>query len=119
LFTLLFEVSFFVVLLGGLLGYEVSSFSFGDYLFSIYYYGVSLFSGSMWFMPFSSTYGVSFGPLGFGYGSMRVFDSGWIEYFGGQGLYCVLFNLGRINQWVQYSSRCFWSFLLCGLLFCC
>lgn len=93
-----------MVLLGGWLGYEVSSFSFGDYLFSIYYYGVSSFSGSMWFIPFFSTYGVSFGPLGFGYDSMRVFDSGWIEYFGGQGLYWVLFNLGRVNQWVQYSS---------------
>jgi NADH-ubiquinone oxidoreductase chain 5 len=34
-------LTFFVVLLGGWLGYEVSSFSFGDYLFSIYYYGVS------------------------------------------------------------------------------
>jgi NADH-ubiquinone oxidoreductase chain 5 len=58
----------------------------------------------LWFIPFFSTYGVSFGPLGFGYGSMRVFDSGWIEYFGGQGLYWVLFNLGMVNQWIQYSS---------------
>nr|AMX22790.1 NADH dehydrogenase subunit 5 [Coptotermes sepangensis] len=97
-------LTFFVVLLGGWLGYEISSFSFSDYLFSIYYYGVSSFSGSMWFMPFFSTYGVSFGPLGFGYKSMSVFDSGWMEYFGGQGLYWVLFNLGSVNQWVQYSS---------------
>jgi hypothetical protein len=26
----------------------------------------------------------------------RVFDSGWIEYFGGQGLYWVLFNLDSV-----------------------
>nr|YP_006503955.1 NADH dehydrogenase subunit 5 [Coptotermes lacteus]AFM92455.1 NADH dehydrogenase subunit 5 [Coptotermes lacteus] len=97
-------LTFFVVLLGGWLGYEISSFSFSDYLFSIYYYGVSSFSGSMWFMPFFSTYGVSFSPLEFGYGSASVFDSGWMEYFGGQGLYWVLFSLGKVNQWAQYSS---------------
>ena len=49
-------------------------------------------------------YGVSFGCLGIGYRAMRIFDSGWMEYFGGQGLYWVLFNLGRVNQWFQYDS---------------
>jgi hypothetical protein len=36
---------------------------------------------------FFSTYGVSFSPLEVGYRATRVFDSGWMEYFGGQGLY--------------------------------
>jgi hypothetical protein len=48
---------------------------------------------------FFSTYGVSFSPLEIGYRATRVFDSGWMEYFGGQGLYRVLFNLGKVNQW--------------------
>jgi hypothetical protein len=34
-------------------------------------------------MPFFSINGVSFGPLEVGYKTKRVFDSGWIEYFGG------------------------------------
>ena len=34
----------------------------------------------MWFIPFLSTYSVSFGPLGVGYKATRVFDSGWIEF---------------------------------------
>nr|QGA46886.1 NADH dehydrogenase subunit 5 [Reticulitermes tibialis] len=97
-------LTLFFISLGGLVGYEMAGFSFGDYLLSVHYYKVSSFSGSMWFMPFFSTYGVSFSPLWLGYGSMRVFDSGWMEYFGGQGLYWVLFNLGKINQWVQHSS---------------
>jgi NADH-ubiquinone oxidoreductase chain 5 len=67
-------------------------------------YGASSFVGSIWFMPFFSTYGVSLRPLAVGYRATRVFDSGWMEYFGGQGLYCVLFNLGRLNQWFQYNS---------------
>jgi hypothetical protein len=37
--------------------------------------------------PFFSTYGVSFGPLEVGYKATRVFDSGWIEYVGSQGIY--------------------------------
>nr|YP_009128250.1 NADH dehydrogenase subunit 5 [Reticulitermes aculabialis]AJO61986.1 NADH dehydrogenase subunit 5 [Reticulitermes aculabialis] len=97
-------LTFFFVGLGGFIGYEMAGFNFGDYLLSMCYYRVSSFSGSMWFMPFFSTYGVSFGPLGFGYSSMRVLDSGWMEYFGGQGLYWFLFNLGSVNQWVQHSS---------------
>jgi hypothetical protein len=64
-------------------------------------------------MPFFSTYGVSFGPLDVGYRSMKVFDYGWVEYFGGQGLYWVLFNLARVNQWFQYNSlRVFLGFFV-------
>jgi hypothetical protein len=39
-----------------------------------------------------------------GYKATRVLDSGWIEYIGGHGLYCVLFNLGRVNQWFKYNN---------------
>nr|YP_009351099.1 NADH dehydrogenase subunit 5 [Globitermes globosus]AQP28563.1 NADH dehydrogenase subunit 5 [Globitermes globosus] len=97
-------LTLFVVFLGGWLGYEVAGFAFSDKLFSMYLYGVSSFSGSMWFMPFFSTYGVSFSPLEVGYSATSVFDSGWMEYFGGQGLYWVLFNLGKVNQWFQYNN---------------
>jgi NADH-ubiquinone oxidoreductase chain 5 len=55
-------------------------------------------------MPFFSTYGVSFSPLDIRYRETRIFDNGWIEYFGGQGIYCVLFNLGRVIQWFQYNN---------------
>nr|AQP26605.1 NADH dehydrogenase subunit 5 [Kemneritermes sarawakensis] len=97
-------LTLFVVFLGGWLGYEMAGFTFSDNLFSTHLYGVSSFAGSMWFMPFFSTYGVSFSPLDVGYSATKVFDSGWMEYFGGQGLYWVLFNLGKANQWFQYNS---------------
>nr|WNH36547.1 NADH dehydrogenase subunit 5 [Nasutitermes sp. 3 MLW-2023a] len=97
-------LTLFVVFLGGWLGYEIAGFALGDSLFSMYLYNISLFSGSMWFMPFFSTYGVSFSPLEVGYSATSVFDSGWMEFFGGQGLYWVLFNLGSVNQWFQYNN---------------
>nr|AIY62069.1 NADH dehydrogenase subunit 5 [Cavitermes tuberosus]WHM51947.1 NADH dehydrogenase subunit 5 [Cavitermes tuberosus] len=97
-------LTLFVVFVGGWLGYEVAVFSFSDDLVSVNMYGTSSFAGSMWFMPFFSTYGVSFLPLAVGHKATSVFDSGWMEYFGGQGLYWVLFNLGSVNQWFQYNS---------------
>nr|AQP28599.1 NADH dehydrogenase subunit 5 [Hospitalitermes sp. A TB-2017] len=97
-------LTLFVVFLGGWLGYEIAGFVFGDSLFSMYLYNMSSFSGSMWFMPFFSTYGVSFSPLEVGYSATKVFDSGWMEFFGGQGLYWILFNLGKVNQWFQYNN---------------
>jgi hypothetical protein len=53
---------------------------------------------------FLFTYGVSFGPLEVSYRVTRVFVSGWIQYFGGQGLYWVLFNSDKVNQWFQYNN---------------
>nr|WES82303.1 NADH dehydrogenase subunit 5 [Microcerotermes bouvieri] len=97
-------LTLFVVFIGGWLGYEIAGFVLGDKLVSVHLYGPSSFAGSMWFMPFFSTYGVSFGPLGLGYSATSVFDSGWMEYFGGQGMYWVLFNTGSVNQWFQYNS---------------
>jgi hypothetical protein len=54
----------------------VAGFVFGDNLFSMRWYGTSLFAHSKWFTPFFSTYGVSFGPLGVGYRATKVFNSG-------------------------------------------
>jgi hypothetical protein len=55
---------------------------------------------------------VSFRPLEVGYRATKVFESGWMEYFGGQGLYWVPFNLGRVNQLFKYrvikKSLCTW-----------
>nr|AQP27264.1 NADH dehydrogenase subunit 5 [Astalotermes sp. BDIT120] len=97
-------LTLFVLFVGGWIGYLMAGFSFSDNLFSMNLYAASSFSGSMWFMPFFSTYGVSYFPLNVGYSATKVFDSGWMEYFGGQGMYLILFNLGKINQWFQYNS---------------
>jgi NADH-ubiquinone oxidoreductase chain 5 len=65
-----------VLFIGGWLSYEMAGFAFGDNLFPMSLYVASSFAGSMWFVPFFSTYGVSFIPLGVGYRATEVFDSG-------------------------------------------
>jgi hypothetical protein len=103
LLVLLFEVSYSVVILGGWMDYGMAGFAFSGNLFSVNWYS-SYFSGSMWFIPLFYTYGASFWPLEVGYRTVKVFDFGWIEYFGGQGIYWAFYNLNRVNQWFQYNG---------------
>nr|URX52936.1 NADH dehydrogenase subunit 5 [Cryptotermes cynocephalus] len=97
-------LAIFVSLLGGWVGYELSSLDLGGSLFSLLYYSYAVFSGSMWFMPYFSTYGVSFYPLLLGYSSLSVSDLGWAERLGGQGMYWLMMFLGSVNQWWQYNN---------------
>nr|URX54481.1 NADH dehydrogenase subunit 5 [Neotermes sp. 8 AB-2022a] len=94
----------FVSLLGGWFGYELSKLNFSSPLLSLFFYKSTAFSGSMWFMPYFSTYGVSLSPLSLGYNSLSVSDLGWAEYLGGQGIYWLLINTSSVNQWWQYNN---------------
>nr|YP_009726966.1 NADH dehydrogenase subunit 5 [Cryptotermes declivis]QIA95626.1 NADH dehydrogenase subunit 5 [Cryptotermes declivis] len=97
-------MAIFVSLLGGWIGYELSKFSLGSSLISLFYYSCVVFFGSMWFMPYFSTYGVSLYPLSLGYYSLSVSDLGWAECLGGQGMYWFMMYLGSVNQWWQYNN---------------
>nr|YP_010946902.1 NADH dehydrogenase subunit 5 [Salganea incerta]WGO57659.1 NADH dehydrogenase subunit 5 [Salganea incerta] len=93
-----------VSIMGGWIGYELSMISIGN---SSMFFKSNIFMeflGSMWYMPFLSTYGVSSTPLILGYFSMKSFDGGWNEYFGGQGIYQVYMNIGVITQWWQFNN---------------
>nr|URX53844.1 NADH dehydrogenase subunit 5 [Postelectrotermes sp. 2 AB-2022a]URX53883.1 NADH dehydrogenase subunit 5 [Kalotermitidae sp. 1 AB-2022a]URX53935.1 NADH dehydrogenase subunit 5 [Kalotermitidae sp. 1 AB-2022a] len=94
----------FVSLLGGWFGYEFSKFNLAGSLFSLFFYKSSSFSGSMWFMPYFSTYGLSLSPLLLGFYSLKVTDLGWAEYLGGQGIYWSLVHMSKVNQWWQYNN---------------
>nr|YP_010946564.1 NADH dehydrogenase subunit 5 [Jacobsonina aliena]WGO57282.1 NADH dehydrogenase subunit 5 [Jacobsonina aliena] len=93
-----------VSLIGGWFGYELSKCSVGNSLLSMKFNLISSFLGSMWYMPYIFTYGVSYYPLIIGYNSMKSFDGGWNEYFGGQGLYYTFMKISGINQWWQYNN---------------
>nr|URX52755.1 NADH dehydrogenase subunit 5 [Kalotermes sp.] len=97
-------LTMFVSLVGGWVGYELSSMTLSTTLFSMSYINISSFSGSMWFMPYISTYGVSLSPLLVGYCSLSASDFGWAERLGGQGTYWLLMTLGKMNQWWQYNN---------------
>jgi NADH-ubiquinone oxidoreductase chain 5 len=97
-------LTIFVSVLGGWVGYELSKFNLGGSLVSLNFYRPVVFSGSMWFMPYFSTYGVSLSPLLLGHNSLKVSDLGWAEHLGGQGIYWLLIHLSSVNQWWQYNN---------------
>nr|URH16834.1 NADH dehydrogenase subunit 5 [Glyptotermes pubescens] len=106
-----------VSLIGGWIGYVLSSVNLGDSLASLYLYNMSTFSGSMWFMPYFSTYGVVLPPLLLGYGSLSVSDLGWAERLGGQGMYWFLMYVSKTNQWWQYNSlKVFFMFFVMWII---
>nr|WGO58062.1 NADH dehydrogenase subunit 5 [Rhabdoblatta melancholica] len=93
-----------VSLLGGWLGYELAKSNVGKSLLSLNFKYTVMFLGSMWYMPYLSTYGVVYHPLILGYNSLKSFDSGWNEYFGGQGMYFLFMLFSKINQWWQFNN---------------
>nr|UBN08833.1 NADH dehydrogenase subunit 5 [Neogeoscapheus hanni] len=93
-----------VSLIGGWIGYELSMINIGEDNFSLNLINLSGFWGSMWYMPYISTYGVAMSPLMVGYFSMKSFDSGWNEYFGGQGIYSMYMYMSKVNQWWQFNN---------------
>nr|AVN67932.1 NADH dehydrogenase subunit 5 [Parcoblatta fulvescens] len=93
-----------ISIVGGWIGYELSKCSLGNNLMMLNFMQLSNFLGSMWYMPYISTYGFSYYPLTIGYYSLKVFDYGWDEYFGGQGMFNMFMKMGGVNQWLQYNN---------------
>nr|YP_010693848.1 NADH dehydrogenase subunit 5 [Tachina punctocincta]WCD42078.1 NADH dehydrogenase subunit 5 [Tachina punctocincta] len=93
----------FVCIIGGLIGYKISSISLFFYNKSLNMYNSSYFLGSMWFMPYISTYGIINNFLSIGT-MIKCFDQGWSEYFGGQKLYYNLLKNSQFNQLLQNNN---------------
>nr|YP_009500811.1 NADH dehydrogenase subunit 5 [Palaemon annandalei]AXB37205.1 NADH dehydrogenase subunit 5 [Palaemon annandalei] len=93
-----------VTVIGGSVGYMLNMASESCNLKSMSTYGVTVFSGSMWFLPFLSTLGVA--PSGLILGALyhQISDSGWSEYCGGQGAYSSLSGASKILQVIQENS---------------
>nr|YP_010697691.1 NADH dehydrogenase subunit 5 [Hypoderma sinense]WCF76319.1 NADH dehydrogenase subunit 5 [Hypoderma sinense] len=93
-----------VCILGGMVGYILSNVKIYFFNKSLMSYSLSFFLGSMWFMPYISTYGIVNNYLIFGKMVMKSFDCGWSEYFGGQQLYFNLMNNSKLNQMMQNNN---------------
>nr|YP_010693133.1 NADH dehydrogenase subunit 5 [Zeugodacus atrifacies]WCB98340.1 NADH dehydrogenase subunit 5 [Zeugodacus atrifacies] len=91
-------LTLFVCIVGGVLGYLISNVSLFYVNKSLNNYLSSYFFGSMWFMPYISTYGIINYPLILGGSVCKSFDQGWSEFLGGQNLY---------NELVKYSQHMF------------
>nr|UJG45378.1 NADH dehydrogenase subunit 5 [Nemoura flexuosa] len=93
-----------VSILGGWLGYELAKFALSYELQTLRLHFLTSFMGSMWFLPFISTYGVSKQPLELGGLVSKSFDFGWSEYFGAQGIYSLVMKWSKFNQGWQNND---------------
>nr|YP_010835983.1 NADH dehydrogenase subunit 5 [Perlomyia levanidovae]WGC89502.1 NADH dehydrogenase subunit 5 [Perlomyia levanidovae] len=93
-----------VSVLGGWLGYELSQGRLSFNLWVLRNQFLTSFFGSMWFLPFLSTYGVSFSPLNLGGSVVKSFDHGWSELVGAQGLYNFFMLNSKVTQSWQNSE---------------
>nr|YP_010022596.1 NADH dehydrogenase subunit 5 [Sarcophaga josephi]QOP39444.1 NADH dehydrogenase subunit 5 [Sarcophaga josephi] len=97
-------LTLFVCIMGGLMGYLISNISLFFFNKALSNYKSSYFLGSMWFMPYISTYGIMNYSLIVGKLVVKSFDQGWSEYFGGQYLYYNLVNNSQLNQMLQNNN---------------
>nr|QWZ46304.1 NADH dehydrogenase subunit 5 [Philolithus sp. JR53] len=99
-----------MILLGALIGYEMSKFFLNNYL-SFNWYSMKWFSASMWNMPLISTYGVNYYPIMMGSFLYKNLDQGWLEYFGAQKIYISISNNSKIMQ-IIFSNNIKLFFIL-------
>nr|AMP43814.1 NADH dehydrogenase subunit 5 [Suragina sp. KW-2016] len=116
-------LTLFVCIMGGIFGYLISNVSLYFINKSLLYFFISSFLGSMWFMPYISTYGIINYPLLLGEKMLKNIDQGWSEFFGGQMIYNSLKNYSSINQFIQNNNLkiylmifVMWIILLISLL---
>nr|UOU85273.1 NADH dehydrogenase subunit 5 [Cynomya mortuorum] len=118
-------LTLFVCIVGGVSGYLISNISLFFYNKALNNYNSSYFLGSMWFMPYISTYGIINYSLVIGSMTVKSFDQGWSEYFGGQQLYLNLVKNSQLNQMLQNNnlkiyllSFIFWIMILYMYMIC-
>nr|ADW41449.1 NADH dehydrogenase subunit 5 [Drosophila americana] len=116
-------LTLFVCIFGGLFGYLISVSNLYSINKSMVLYNLTNFMGSMWFMPYMSTYGIIFYPLNYGQIVSKSFDQGWSEYFGGQHLYQKLLNYSQTlflihnnNLKIYLMLFVFWILILVNFL---
>nr|YP_010506518.1 NADH dehydrogenase subunit 5 [Korinchia angustiabdomena]QGW56728.1 NADH dehydrogenase subunit 5 [Korinchia angustiabdomena]UXF58236.1 NADH dehydrogenase subunit 5 [Korinchia angustiabdomena] len=97
-------MTLFVCLVGGMFGYFISKISLFFINKSLNNYFISMFMGSMWFMPYISTYGIINYSLIIGMNTLKNFDQGWSEFVGSQNLYKQLIFFSRFNYLMQNNN---------------
>nr|ALO76872.1 NADH deshydrogenase subunit 5 [Ischnomera caerulea] len=89
-----------VILLGSFIGYEISKFSLSDVNLSNKQMVLTWFLASMWYMPYMSTLGVNLNFIRLGSLYFKNLDSGWTEFYGGQGMNNLLILSSKKFQFI-------------------
>nr|QWB85801.1 NADH dehydrogenase subunit 5 [Arhopalus rusticus] len=91
-----------LVLIGMYLGYEMGKFKMSYNMKTLSYLTLSSFLAMMWNMPMISTLGINYYPIFWGNIYTKIFDQGWVEYYGSQNLSK---NLILSSKFMQLLSK--------------
>jgi NADH-ubiquinone oxidoreductase chain 5 len=94
-------LALWVRLLGGLLGYYLNILAVSYDLKRLNKYRLRVFIGSIWFIPYLRTKGVSLRVLDYSQKLKTLLDKGWRELYGGQGIYQYVFTKRRLLEIAQ------------------
>nr|QNE85823.1 NADH dehydrogenase subunit 5 [Dolichopus nubilus] len=97
-------LTLFVCISGAIMGYIISNINLYFSNKSLIFYNTSMFLGSMWFMPYISTYGIIYYPLDLGGRVFKSMDQGWSEFFGSQNLYNNLVYYSKGTSFLQNNN---------------
>nr|QIV24699.1 NADH dehydrogenase subunit 5 [Enneaphyllus aeneipennis] len=92
-----------MIIVGVVVGYEMAKFKLNYYLKSLKFLTLSIFFSVMWNLPIISTNGLNYYPINLGEVYTKIFDQGWIEFYGGQKLSKNLVKSSRLFQY--FSSN--------------
>nr|ARH54423.1 NADH dehydrogenase subunit 5 [Lasioderma redtenbacheri] len=109
-----------VIILGALIGLEVSKFSLNYSSKTLKFKNYSNFMSMMWNLPLISTGMIVKSPLNIGLIFKKTFDQGWTEHMGPQGIYSSLKTNSMFIQIIHYNhlkTFLMLSFLMMILLF--
>lgn len=84
-------LAIWVRLFGGLLGYYINIIKVNYELNCLNNYNLTVFIGSMWFIPYLRTNMLSDNFLKYSSKVKRLLDKGWREIYGRQGVYSFIF----------------------------
>nr|YP_010626071.1 NADH dehydrogenase subunit 5 [Inocellia crassicornis]WBK02882.1 NADH dehydrogenase subunit 5 [Inocellia crassicornis] len=107
-----------VIILGVWLGYELSIIKMNNLLFSLNQKKMVNFLGTMWFMPIIFSYGISKIFLEESDKLNKLFDQGWSELLGVQGLYNYLNKNSNFLSLIQINDlKLIFMFFIMFMLF--
>nr|ALO70614.1 NADH deshydrogenase subunit 5 [Halyzia sedecimguttata] len=111
IFTLL------MVLLGMLIGFEISKLKLSYSLIMMHKFKMFIFFSSMWNMPFISTFGINYFFINSGKSNIKFLDQGWSEMLGSQGLFNYMKNSSILLQYLFKNNLKIYLIMFVGWIF--
>nr|AFQ62203.1 NADH dehydrogenase subunit 5 [Xyletinus sp. XYL01] len=98
------NMTLIIIILGAILGFEMSKFSLNYHSKSLKFLNSMKFMSLMWNLPLISTFFIVKLPLLLGFNFKKILDQGWTEFLGSQGIYNQLSKNSMLLQILHFNN---------------